>query len=29
MIDGSHIKVHQHGAGARGGNQAVGRTKGG
>ena len=28
MIDASYIKVHQHGAGARGGNQAVGRTKG-
>ena len=29
MIDASHIKVHQHDAGAVGGNQAVGRTKGG
>ena len=29
MIDASHIKVHQHGAGAVGGNQAIGRTKGG
>ena len=29
MIDASYIKVHQHGTGARGGNQAVGRTKGG
>ena len=29
MIDGSHIKVHQHGTGAKGGNQAIGRTKGG
>ena len=29
MIDASHIKVHQHGAGARGGNQDIGRTKGG
>ena len=28
MIDASHVKVHQHGAGARGGNQAAGRTKG-
>ena len=29
MIDASYVKVHQHGAGAVGGNQAVGRTKGG
>ena len=29
MIDASHIKVHPHGAGARGGNQEMGRTKGG
>ena len=29
MIDASHIKVHPHAAGARGGNQAMGRTKGG
>ena len=29
MIDASHIKVHQHAAGARGGNQDMGRTKGG
>ena len=29
MIDASYVKVHQHGAGARGSNQAVGRTKGG
>ena len=29
MIDASHVKVHQHGTGAVGGNQAVGRTKGG
>jgi transposase len=29
MIDASHIKVHQHGAGAKGGNQEMGRTKGG
>ena len=27
MIDASHIKMHQHGTGARGGNQAAGRTK--
>ncbi len=29
MIDASHIKVHQHAVGARGGNQDMGRTKGG
>jgi transposase len=29
MIDASHIKVHSHGTGARGGNQTMGRTKGG
>ena len=29
MIDDSHIKAHQDGTGARGGNQAIGRTKGG
>ena len=29
MIDASHIKVHPHAAGARGGNQAMDRTKGG
>ena len=29
MIDASHVKVHQHGTGAVGGNQAIGRTKGG
>ena len=29
MIDASHIKVHPHAAGARGGNQKMGRTKGG
>ena len=29
MIDASHIKVHQHGTGAVGGNQDMGRTKGG
>ena len=28
MMDASLVKEHQHGAGARGGNQAVGRTKG-
>ena len=29
MIDASHIKVHPHAAGARGGNQAMNLTKGG
>ena len=29
MIDASHCKVHPHAAGAIGGNQAMGRTKGG
>ncbi|CDH05484.1 conserved hypothetical protein [Xenorhabdus bovienii str. oregonense] len=29
MIDASHIKVHPHAAGAAGGNQEMGRTKGG
>jgi hypothetical protein len=29
MIDASHVKVHQHGTGAVGGNQEMGRTKGG
>ena len=29
MIDSSHCKVHPHAAGANGGNQAMGRTKGG
>ena len=29
MIDATHIKVHFHAAGARGGNQAMSRTKGG
>ena len=29
MIDASHCKVHPHAVGARGGNQGVGRTKGG
>ena len=28
MIDASHIKVHPHAAGAHGGNQDMGRTKG-
>jgi hypothetical protein len=29
MIDASNIKVHPHAAGARGGNQDMGHTKGG
>jgi len=29
MIDASHIKVHPHAAGSKGGNQAMSRTKGG
>lgn len=29
MIDASHVKVHPDAAGARGGNQEMGRTKGG
>ena len=29
MIDSSHIKFHPDGTGARGGKQAIGRTKGG
>ena len=29
MIDASHIKVHPHAAGARGGNQDMSHTKGG
>jgi transposase len=29
MIDASHIKVHPHAVGAKGGNQDMGRTKGG
>ena len=29
MIDASHIKVHPHAAGARGGNQGMSLTKGG
>ena len=28
MIDSSHIKVHPHAAGGRGGNQEMARTKG-
>ena len=29
VIDGSYVKAHQYGTSAAGGNQAVGRTKGG
>lgn len=29
MIDASHCKVHPHASGAVGGNQSMGRTKGG
>ena len=29
MIDASHVKVHPDAAGAKGGNQKMGRTKGG
>ncbi len=29
IIDASHVKVHPHAAGAGGGNEAMGRTKGG
>jgi len=29
MIDASHVKVHPHGTGAVGGNQDMGKTKGG
>ena len=29
MLDASHCKVHPHAAGAKGGNQAMGKTKGG
>ena len=29
MIDSTHCKCHQHAAGARGGNEAIGLTKGG
>lgn len=29
MIDASHIKVHPHASGAKGGNQEMSRTKGG
>ena len=29
MIEATHIKVHPHAAGAKGGNEAMSRTKGG
>jgi hypothetical protein len=29
MIDDTHVRCHQHSAGAVGGNQAIGLTKGG
>ena len=29
IVDASHCKVHPHAAGAKGGNQSMGRTKGG
>lgn len=29
MIDASHVKIHPHAAGAKGGNEAIGLTKGG
>ena len=29
MIDATHVKVHQHACGAAGGNEEIGRTKGG
>lgn len=29
MIDASHVKIHPHAAGALGGNEAIGLTKGG
>ena len=29
MIDATHIKVHPHAAGAKGGNEGMSRTKGG
>ncbi len=29
MIDATHIKAHKHACGAKGGNEAIGRTKGG
>lgn len=29
MVDATYVKVHPHGTGAQGGNQGIGRTKGG
>ena len=29
MVDATHVKAHQHAAGARGGNEEIGLTKGG
>ena len=29
MVDASYVKAHQHAAGARGGNEGIGLTKGG
>ena len=29
MIDASHVKIHPHASGAKGGNEAIGLTKGG
>lgn len=29
MIDATHVKAHRHACGARGGSEAIGRTKGG
>ena len=29
MIDSTYVKAHQHSCGARGGNQAISKTKGG
>jgi transposase len=29
MIDATHVKAHKHACGAEGGNDAIGRTKGG
>ena len=29
MVDASHVKAHRHAAGARGGNEGIGLTKGG
>ena len=29
IVDGTIVRVHQHGSGARGGTQAIGRSRGG